>query len=56
MASQNEASIRGLLSTQSSEKHSAQAVQFGAAITVLKSFSNCYRLVDCLKSFRGPIR
>jgi hypothetical protein len=45
-----------LLSTQSGEKHTAEPVQSGAAITMLKSFSNCYRLVDCLKSFRGTIR
>jgi hypothetical protein len=41
---------------QSGEKHTAEPVQFGAEITVLKSFSNCLRLVDCLKSFRGTIR
>jgi hypothetical protein len=55
MASPNEASM-GFLCSHSREKHSAEPVQFGAEIAELKSFSQCFRLVDCLKSFRGTIR
>jgi hypothetical protein len=46
----------GLIRTQSREKYTAKPVQFGARIALLKSFSPCFRLVDCLKSFRGTIR
>ena len=35
------------------QKHSAQPVHLGAERTMLKSFSNRFRLVDCFKSFRG---
>jgi hypothetical protein len=46
----------GLLGTHGREKHTAKAVQFGAEITVLKSFSNSFRLVNRLKSIRGTMR
>ena len=45
-----------VVSTQSREKHTAKPVQFGTEIALLKSFSQCFRLVDYLKSFRGTIR
>jgi len=45
----------GLIGTKSREKHSTEPVQFGIVIALLKPFSQCVRLVDCLKSFRGTI-
>jgi len=46
----------GLLSTHSREKHAEESVQFGTPKALLKSFSQCFRLVDYLKSFKGTIR
>jgi hypothetical protein len=46
----------GFVGTNSREKHATEPVQFGTVNTLLKSFSNCYRLLDCLKSFRSTIR
>ena len=43
----------GLLSTQSREKHTAEPVQFGIVIALLKSFGQRFGLVDGLKSFRA---
>ena len=40
-----------LVGTYSREKYTAEAVQFGLAKALLKSFSQCFCLVDCLKCF-----
>jgi hypothetical protein len=41
----------GFVVTKSREKHGAEPVQFGREIALLKSFSQCFCLVDCLKCF-----
>jgi hypothetical protein len=46
----------GFVGTDSRQKHTAEPVQFGKGNTLLKSFSQRFRLVDCLKSFRGTVR
>ena len=46
----------GFISTNSREKHTAEPVQSGKVNALLKSFSQCFRLVYRLKSFRGTIR
>jgi hypothetical protein len=46
----------GLVGTHGREKHTAEPVQFGAEIGLLKSFSQFFRLVYCLKSFSSTIR
>jgi hypothetical protein len=45
-----------LVPTKSREKHSAESVQFGAAIVVFKSFNEYFRFPYCLKGFGGTIR
>jgi hypothetical protein len=45
----------GRISAKGHEEHTAEPVQFRTPITVFKSFSERFRLVDCLKGFAGTI-
>jgi hypothetical protein len=45
----------GFVGIASRETHTAKPVEFGAPIALIKSFSEPFRLVDCLKSFKGKI-
>src|SRR6516162_8042371 len=46
----------GLINTHTREKHPAEPMQFGTTSAMLKPFSQRFRLVYCLKGFRGAIR
>jgi len=56
MASANEASIWVSSAPIAVRNTPSESVQFGTPKALLKSFSQCFRLVDYLKSFKGTIR